>query len=99
MTEKNVFRQVPEGRLHHIEVPAAHTVHEGRQEVCGQAAGETAPTVTLNRLRRSDSLGAMPYLGLFWMQRSARLKAMFRHSSSDEAMSLCRSFCKQSHRH
>lgn len=38
-----------------------------------------------------------PYLGVFWMQRRARLKAMFRHSSSEEAMSLCRSFCKEPH--
>lgn len=50
LAQEDVFRQVPEGRLHHIEVPAAHTVHEGRQEVRGQAAGERAPTVTLNRL-------------------------------------------------
>lgn len=35
--------------------------------------------------------------GLFWMQRMARLKAMFLHSSSDEPISLCRSFCKQWH--
>ena len=33
------------------------------------------------------------------MQRRARLKAMFRHSSSEETMSLCRSFYKhQRHR-
>lgn len=38
------------------------------------------------------------YPGLFWMQRRARLKAMFRHSSSEEAMSLCRSFYKQWHK-
>lgn len=51
MTEQNVLRQVPEGRLHHVEVPAAHAVHEGGQEVCGQAAGEErrAPRVTLHR--------------------------------------------------
>lgn len=98
LTEQNVFRQVPEGRLHHVEVPAAHAVHEGGQEVCGQAAGERAPTVTLHGGGGATSW-AGPYLGLFWMQRSARLKAMFRHSSSDDAMSLCRSLCKQAHRH
>lgn len=32
------------------------------------------------------------------MQRRARLKAMFRHSSSEETISLCRSFYKQRHR-
>lgn len=57
---------------------------------------------------KSDSLTRFPelvcpralwtYLGLFWMQRRARLKAMFRHSSSEEAMSLCRWFCKQWHK-
>lgn len=32
------------------------------------------------------------------MQRRARTKAMFRLRSSDEVMSLCRSFCKQPHK-
>lgn len=38
LTQKNVFWQVPEGRLHHVKVPAAHAVHEGGQKVCCQAA-------------------------------------------------------------
>lgn len=40
LAQKHVLRQVPEGRLHHVKVPAAHAVHEGGQEVGRQAAAE-----------------------------------------------------------
>lgn len=35
-----------------------------------------------------NSSGA--HLGLFWMERRARLKARFRQESSDELISFCR---------
>lgn len=42
LTQKHVFWKIPESSLHHVEVAAAHTVHECRQEVCRQAAEEKA---------------------------------------------------------
>lgn len=38
MAQEHVLRKVPEGRLHHVEVSAAHAVHERGQEVSRQAA-------------------------------------------------------------
>lgn len=38
LAQEHVLREVPEGRLHHVEVAAAHAVHERGQEVSRQAA-------------------------------------------------------------
>lgn len=46
LAQKHVLRQVPEGRLHHVKVPAAHAVHEGGQEVGRQAAAERGDILT-----------------------------------------------------
>ncbi len=46
LTEKNIFWKIPESCLHHVEVTTAHTVHEGWQEVCCQAAAEKTYTIT-----------------------------------------------------
>ena len=40
LTEQHVLWKIPESSLYHVEVTAAHTVHESRQEVCCQAAAQ-----------------------------------------------------------
>ncbi len=39
LTEQHIFRQVSQGRLHYIKVPAAQTVHEGWQEFSSHTRG------------------------------------------------------------
>lgn len=38
LAQKHILRKVPEGRLHHVKVAAAHAVHECGQEVGRQTA-------------------------------------------------------------
>lgn len=49
--------------------------------------------MTVSVQSRSASTASVPvdaHLGLFWMERRARLKARFRQESSDELISFCR---------
>lgn len=45
LAQEHVLWEVPEGRLHHFEVAAAHAVHERWQEVGRQAALVTKPPI------------------------------------------------------
>ena len=54
LAEEHVFRKVPEGRLHHVKVAAAHAVHEGGEEVFGQSVSGRRHRVMTQRLN-SDS--------------------------------------------
>jgi hypothetical protein len=54
LTEQHVFWQVPKRCLHHVKVPAAHTVHEGGQEVCCSTAVPKKNTFYLGQITLFD---------------------------------------------
>jgi hypothetical protein len=96
LAEQRVLGQVPEGRLHHLEVPAAQAVHEGGQEVSRSAARDArwvSHAAQGTSAGPSGGGGCQAYLGLFWMERSARLKAKVRQDSSAELIRRCRLVC------
>jgi len=112
LAKEGVLRQVPQCCLHHLKVSAAKAVHEGRKEVCSNTGNKTSqhqyspvhhqqtytvgsqcPSVTHNSLSPHA-----PHLGLFWMERRARLKARFRQDSSDELISFCRFVWEKMHK-
>jgi hypothetical protein len=63
--------------------------------ISSQTTGALALSFPIKISREILVSTSWSYHGLFWMQRRARLKAMLRHNSSVEVISLCRSFWGQ----
>ena len=62
LAEEHVFREVPEGRLHHVKVAAAHAVHEGGEEVFGQSVSGRRHRVMTQRLNSDSFNQTLEYL-------------------------------------